>query len=279
MKLSKLKRQTAECFFKLTLNNRMKMKHCIFLNIIVIIMFSFTSISQNQDLNKVSEKLLLATKMGDQKAIDTALSILKKIELNQIIDDLDSDDKKKAFWINVYNSYIIIKLAEDSTLYENRREFFSAKNIKIANENFSFDFIEHGILRRSKVKLSLGFFGKLFPSKLERQLRVNKLDYRIHFALNCGATSCPPVAFYEAKKIDDQLDIAEAGFVLDKTTYDEESNTANTPAIFSWFRADFEGKRGIRKIIRKHMKIENKKFNLKFDKYDWGVDINNFEEK
>jgi hypothetical protein len=229
------------------------------------------------DLNKISGDLLLATKMNQQKEIENAKAFLEGIEMDQLIKNLDTDDKKKAFWINVYNSYIIIKLAEDSTRYDNRGDFFSAKSITIANHDFSFDFIEHGILRRSKVKLSLGFFGKLFPSKLERQLRVDKLDYRIHFALNCGAASCPPVAFYDADKIEEQLAIAEASFVMDKSTYDKETNTVNTSALFSWFRGDFGRKRGIRKIIRKHLAIEEKRFALKFDKYDWGMDLENFK--
>ena len=72
----------------------------------------------------------------------------------------------------------------------------------------SLDDIEHGILRRSKIKWSEGYFNKLFPSKFEKENRVNKVDYRIHFALNCGARSCPPIAFYDPEKLDKQLDVA-----------------------------------------------------------------------
>jgi hypothetical protein len=244
----------------------------------VVVMITFYSSGQIQhDLNKVSEDLLLSTKIDDKKEIERALSILQSIAMNEIVDQLNSDHKKKSFWINIYNSFIVLNLSQDSSSYKNRSAFFKAQNITIAGHNFSFDFIEHGILRRSKVKLSLGFFGKLFPSKLERQLRVNKLDYRIHFALNCGASSCPPVAFYKAKEIDSQLDIAESSFVMNNTTFDKKKNTAHTSAIFSWFRADFGGKKGIRKIIRKHFNIKKKRFKMSFDKYDWTIDINNFE--
>ena len=248
------------------------------ISILLLTLTSFISMSQIElDLNKISGDLLLATKMNQQEKIKNAKAFLEEVEMEQLITKLDTDDKKKAFWINVYNSYIILKLAEDSTKYNNRGDFFATESIKIANHNFSFDFIEHGILRRSKLKLSLGFFGKLFPSKLERQLRVDHMDYRIHFALNCGAASCPPVAFYNAHQIDEQLEIAEVSFVLDKSTYDKSTNTVSTSAIFSWFRADFGKKRGIRKIIRKHLNIDAKKFTLKFDTYDWKIDTENFK--
>jgi len=229
------------------------------------------------DLNKISSDFLMAVKMNDAKETENAKAFLEGVDTDQLINNLDTDEKKKSFWINIYNGYVILKLTNDSISYEDRGAFFSSKTIKIAGQFFSFDFIEHGILRRSKMKLSLGFFGKLFPKKLERKLRVDKLDYRIHFALNCGAASCPPVAFYSVDKIDEQLNIAEASFVLDKSTYDEASNTVTTTAIFSWFRGDFGRKRGIRKIIRRHLEIENKRFSLKFKKYDWGMDITNFK--
>ncbi len=58
--------------------------------------------------------------------------------------------------------------------------------------NTSLDEIEHGILWRSKCKLSLGYFNKIFKSRFEKAFRVDKLDYRIHFALNCGAPEMNP---------------------------------------------------------------------------------------
>ena len=39
-------------------------------------------------------------------------------------------------------------------------------------------------------------------------MAVDVIDFRIHFALNCGAKSCPPIAFYSYDKINDQLDLA-----------------------------------------------------------------------
>ena len=47
-------------------------------------------------------------------------------------------------------------------------------------------------------------------------------DPRIHFALNCGAVSCPPIAVYEGESLDEQLDIATEGFLEGNTIVDKE---------------------------------------------------------
>lgn len=237
-----------------------------------------TSFGQADTLNltKGSEAFLLAVIKNDSKAIEDFKNDFGQLDFEMLVNTLDNDQKKKAFWINIYNAFIIEKLRNDSSLFENRGDFFSEKNILIAGKKMSFDFIEHGIIRRSKVKLSLGFFGKLFPSKMERQLRADKLDYRIHFALNCGAKACPPVKVYNAEKIEEQLAASEEYFVKKVTEYNKSKNKVVTTALFSWFRGDFGNKRGIRKIIKKHLNIEEKRFDIEFRKYDWTLDIDNF---
>jgi hypothetical protein len=43
---------------------------------------------------------------------------------------------------------------------------------------------------------------------------ISKCDPRIHFALNCGAKSCPPIKFYNGKKLENELDKAAKGFFI-----------------------------------------------------------------
>jgi hypothetical protein len=105
------------------------------------------------------------------------------------------------------------------------------------------DDIEHGILRRSKVKWSFGYFNKLFPSAFEKKHRVDTLDYRIHFSLNCGAISCPPIAFYKPEQLDKQLEVATKVYLSGEAAYNEADNTVALPALMGWFRGDFGGKK------------------------------------
>ncbi|MBC7510955.1 MAG: DUF547 domain-containing protein, partial [Ferruginibacter sp.] len=54
----------------------------------------------------------------------------------------------------------------------------------------------HGILRRHGWKYRPRYFTNPFTSKLIKQLAVFKIDFSIHFALNCGAANCPAIKFY-----------------------------------------------------------------------------------
>ncbi|MEQ1678413.1 MAG: DUF547 domain-containing protein, partial [Chitinophagaceae bacterium] len=142
----------------------------------------------------------------------------------------------------------------------------------------SLDLIEHGILRRSKAKLSLGYFNKLFKSRFEKKFRVEKLDYRVHFALNCGAKSCPPIAFYKPEQIDKQLDLATKVYLKNEVLFNGKDLTVEVPAILSWFRADFGGKRGITRLLRQQQLIPDSTTPaIRWKEYDWAIASNVFE--
>ena len=93
------------------------------------------------------------------------------------------------------------------------------KLFTITSTLFSLDDVEHGILRRYRYKYSLGFITDLFPSKIIKKLAVSKIDYRIHFALNCGAKSCPPIAFYTSLNIEEELNLATQSFLESETDF------------------------------------------------------------
>jgi hypothetical protein len=141
----------------------------------------------------------------------------------------------------------------------------------------SFSLIEHGILRRSKWLYGLGYIGKIFPNRIEKMLRVDEQDYRIHFALNCGAKDCPPVAIYSPSRIKDQLEKATKGFLNKTTEYNQENNQVEVTALFSWFRGDFGGKKGIIKILRDNEILDaEKNITLSFKSYDWTLNLDNY---
>ncbi len=231
--------------------------------------------SRKEDLIAISQQLLLATKTGD--TTDSYTAILQNFSMPALLQELENDRSKKAFWLNIYNAYTQLLLQKAPDAYKHRNSFFQKRQIVIAGSRFSLDDIEHGILRRSQNKLGLGYLPKIFTAALEKKLRVAKKDYRIHFALNCGARSCPPIAFYDAEKIDEQLMLAERSFLKNDAVYDEARQTVSVSKIFSWFRGDFGGKKGIRQILQKQRIIPaNKKVRLKFKQYDWSLMLNAF---
>lgn len=118
----------------------------------------------------------------------------------------------------------------------------------------------------------------MFPSKFEKEHRVKELDYRIHFALNCGAKSCPPINFYKPETINQQLEIATKSYLTGEVIYHEENNIAELPAVIGWFRQDFGGKAKIIALLQElGMVPKYKKPTLKFQFYDWSLYLENYK--
>ena len=230
------------------------------------------------DLVKLSTDLLMAVKEGN--STDQLVREIGQTPFATFESQLDNDNRKKAFWMNVYNAFVQISLMADSTKFNNRGKFFSDKQFMVAGESISLDKIEHGIIRGSRSKLTLGLTKKIFVNKFEKKLRVKQRDGRIHFALNCGAKSCPPVAIYEPSRIDEQLDQSSQLYLNNQSKYDGAEGRVFVPVLFSWFRGDFGGFKGVKKKYLIPYEIIPKDANpkLKFNNYDWSLSLGNFIE-
>jgi len=158
-----------------------------------------------------------------------------------------------AFWINVYNALAlhgIVALGIRRSVHE-LPLFFSRVSYRVGGFLLSLDDIEHGILRGNRRRLfpPLRPFGRLDP---RGALAVSEVDPRIHFALNCGAQSCPPVGVYRAHAIDQQLDLAAKNFVNQAVTLDGAGRLACSK-IFRWYRADFERAGGLVPFLLRYL--------------------------
>lgn len=251
---------------------------------VVYISFGFISIIPISKINteampdtsllKLSESLLYNVKTEKPTAdIEKELSGLNK---KRIVEGLNNDEAIKTFWVNMYNAWFQILAVREK---KKSPEIFTSKLIPIAGKKFSLDEIEHGILRRYRWKYSKGYLPKFFPGKLIKQLAVSKIDYRIHFALNCGAKSCPPIAFYSYDKIDVQLDLAAKSFLSGETEIDDAKKEVRVTKIMDWFIGDFGGKKGIRKIIKTVLQKNVAGYSIKFKPYNWDEALHNFEEQ
>lgn len=204
---------------------------------------------------------------------------LAEINEDTLSNYLITDNQKKAFWINIYNAHIQIFLNKTPELFENRGKFFGNKRIKLAGRELSFDDIEHGIIRSSKFKLALGLIKNPFAGKFEKKFRTDKTDGRVHFALNCGAKSCPLVAVYDAKNFDQKIDEVAKSFLNKVCTFNKEDNTVYVTSLFSWFRGDFGGKSGTLKFLKKFEIIpEDTKPSISYETYDWTLSLGNYYE-
>lgn len=227
------------------------------------------------ELNELSETFLLKAKESkDTKEIQEQLA---KTSLKAFEANLKTDSQKLAFWVNVYNAYIQVFLQENPELYNDRGAFFNDDRITIAGEFISFAKIEHGIIRKSQWPLGLGKIRKWFPNKFERKLRVDKRDYRVHFALNCGAKDCPSVAVYYAERVEEQFDKSTQMYLKKTTIYDAAKKEVAITSLFSWFRGDFGSKSEIKKILKDQGLIpQTKDIDIVYKNYDWTLDLDNW---
>jgi thiol-disulfide isomerase/thioredoxin len=234
------------------------------------------NLQSSNALVQLSQQFIYAAKIGE--ATDSFVLALKNLPYNGLKDNLQSDEEKKAFWINLYNGFTQLLLTKKPEKFKSRNKFFKSRQIEVAGKTFSLDNIEHGILRRSKIKWSLGYFSKWFPNKTEKELRVNEVDYRIHFTLNCGAKSCPPIAFYNPENLNPQMELATKAYLTGEAAYGSTKNTVHLPALMSWFRRDFGGKKKMKQLLQKINIIpagSNPK--IKFKKYNWDLFLNHYK--
>ena len=167
--------------------------------------------------------------------------------------DLVGRPARLAFWINVYNAlalHAIVALRVRRSVHEVPL-FFARVSYRVGGFVLSLDDIEHGILRgnRRRPFPPLRPFGRLDP---RGALALGSVDPRIHFALNCGAQSCPPVGVYRAQAIDQQLDLAARNFINQGVTVDGAGRLACSK-IFRWYRADFEQAGGLVPFLLRYL--------------------------
>ena len=107
--------------------------------------------------NELAEGLIWKVKkQGDTATLEKQLA--EGINLDSLEAALNTDDRRTAFWINIYNAYFQILRSRDG---RTAPAIYREPLVFIAGQRFSLDDIEHGILRRYRWKFSLGFLPNL----------------------------------------------------------------------------------------------------------------------
>jgi len=188
----------------------------------------------------------------------------------------ESDGDALAYWLNLYNALVLrevlrrwpIRSVRDvraSFLDLRKNDFFDELEFRVGGRMMSLDQIEHEVIRKQF------------------------LDARIHFALVCGARSCPrlqPIAF-SSEGLEKRLETATTEFIAspDHVTIDHELRGVRLSKLFDWYRADFERhakRRGreadVLEFVRLHAEpglardLERARgYRLRFHEYDWAV--------
>jgi len=221
-------------------------------------------------------------RIRDSQAFDRYKSLangLRSFDLRS----LERREQRIAFWINIYNTAVIhgvIELGISRSVKE-VPGFFHRITYTIGGYDFSLDEIEHGILRANR-RPPYRLFRPFSKKDPRLEFIVNPPDLRIHFALVCGAKSCPPISFYEADQVDFQLQLAAMSFINSpQVKVLPEERSVLISRIFEWYRSDFmEGGRDLIHILLEYLDESEKKaflrensdrIRIKYQPYDWNL--------
>jgi len=155
--------------------------------------------------------------------------------------ELSSKQEQLAFWINLYNVIIIhgvIELGIRDSVKE-VRGFFKRVCYQLSDMRFTPYEIEHGILRGNR-RPPHGIspvFGKEDP---RRSHIVQVLEPKIHFALVCASSSCPPIDVYTPQNLEEELNISGQTFLnAGGIVLDRPAKRVRLSRIFRWYARDF----------------------------------------
>ncbi|XP_065198585.1 uncharacterized protein LOC135830122 [Sycon ciliatum] len=160
---------------------------------------------------------------------------LREADLSEL-----TDAERKAFFLNVYNVLTLHGMVGHARLPSSPLEvrgFWRRTCYDIGGLVYSLDDIEHGLLRGNRQHS-----GKV-PFKKEddprRRFSHTVVDPRIHFALVCGAKSCPAISVFTAENVERALDGATKTYVQQEISINVYKHIICLPRIFSWYGQDF----------------------------------------
>nr|XP_053631302.1 uncharacterized protein LOC128687761 [Cherax quadricarinatus] len=207
-------------------------------------------------------------------------------ELQRVpVEKLDQDGRK-AFFINVYNALVIHSTVENGppSNWLSRIKFFDKTSYIIGGHSYSLNDIENGVLRANK-RGPVQLFPPFGKSDPRRVIYLIQVDPRIHFALNCGARSCPPIKTFSAENINEELQVATQAYLeTDEALWvDEEHSIVHLSSLLRWYSSDFgdntedvlmwvfrnvavpKKKEALGKVIN------SKKYKVTYISYDWST--------
>lgn len=189
----------------------------------------------------------------DYKRMSESKEFLDLSEISKSLGAITLSDAslpvKKSFFINTYNVLAVFGLCRyciegkhlNADSLWDRLQFYAKMSFVIDNAAFCLNDIENGILRGNQ-QSPVPFTGLPFSNKQDPRLQhVLPCDPRIHFALNCGANSCPPIAVYSSveSELEYQLQLATEVYLEANTKVDIKNRSITISQLFKWYAVDF----------------------------------------
>ncbi|XP_068223070.1 uncharacterized protein [Palaemon carinicauda] len=168
----------------------------------------------------------------------TFASSLEKVDIASF-----SEQQLLAFFINIYNALTVHSICEAQKTSDigttlDVPNFWATHGYTIGGFIFTLDDIEHGVLRGNRPHPSTEK-PVLGQSDIRTTFSIKQVDPRIHFALNCGAKSCPVVRVYNSSNLEAALETATESYLRQEVLADENERSLRIPKIMQWYMSDF----------------------------------------
>jgi len=230
---------------------------------------AFTSNSRSDIAVDHSIYATLLKKYVHQGNVDYRGFKMEELKLDQylkVLENVDSESLSRneqfAFYINAYNTWTIKLILSGYPGIKSIKELgnilktpWKKKICRIDGDVITLDDIEHHILRpRFK-------------------------DPRVHFAINCAALDCPPLASepYAGNTLDRQLNNAVTAFINNRRRNYFEGNILYVSRIFKWFKEDFNEDvvgffiKYADEDLKKRLEIKKQAIKITYLRYDWSL--------
>ena len=200
----------------------------------------------------------------DEEKFEAYLSRLASADLGSL-----AADEIQTLFLNAYNAYIVRDIFEhvdEDGSYEiasirDIPDVFKRETHVVGGFELSLDNMEHNILR------------PIFK------------DPRVHFAVNCASSSCPPlpVRAFEAARLDEQLEEVTKATLTNPDYISIEDGSLLVTKIMEWYGGDFVNpdftgsEKTLQAFIAKYateevtsfIKEKGANLTVRFRKYDW----------
>ena len=205
---------------------------------------------------------LLKKYVNDVGVVNYKALVGQKTTLHRIANELAANppesnspaNDRLAYWINLYNVYTLKVIVDNYPLKSIKDleggKIWDVKNIKAGSKSLSLNDIENGIIRKDFA------------------------DARIHFALNCGAKSCPRLLnrAYVASKLNTQMTQQTKEFIRLQSANTLTSSKLTLSRIFDWYAKDFGDLIG---FLNQYSGVKiDKKAVIQYQEYDWSLNGN-----
>ncbi|NNK90339.1 MAG: DUF547 domain-containing protein [Saprospiraceae bacterium] len=183
---------------------------------------------------------------SEESRLEAYLAILESTEIAEL-----KTKEQLAFWINAYNAYTIKLIMDNYPLASimdlDGGKVWDRKWIKLDGWTLSLNNIENDIIRP-------GF-----------------KEPRIHFAVNCAAKSCPPLAnqAWTAENMERMFEKQTRDFINNPEFNEISKSRIRVSRIFDWYKTDFGN---LIAYLNKYSGISiDPGANIDYLDYDWSL--------